>query len=415
MSASSSLRAVGRGWMDWFASPGFVGCAARAALRLRGRGGNGTWNGFGGIERLAVVRHDGLGDLVVTTGFFRELRRAAPGARITLVTRPEWIALMSSCPHIDEVVGFPVVLSRRWTTHRNAWAAWRFARRELWPRRFQAVLVPQSAFNFFESRYLALFSGAPVRIGRRDAAADPLDPGWRLLSGTRETPVGEHEAESCARFLKELGASGADPRPELSWNAAADREALAAIPAGFPDRGWIALGVGASQREKLWPTERFVEIAGRMRARGWPLVLVGGADLAESTARVAREIGAGVLDLAGKLGLPATAALLSRCRLYVGNDTGPMHVAAAVGVPVVEIVGWPRDIPGAIGGTPLRIGPFCRHRRIVQPAGSGLEPTVQIDRVGIEDVWSAVVSLHDETDGNAAGTGRGEVDAHGRK
>ncbi|KAB2675581.1 MAG: glycosyltransferase family 9 protein [Verrucomicrobia bacterium] len=397
MSGGAVLRACWRQGVQALASPGFVGPVARVALRLRGLGGSGTWEGFGAIERLAVIRHDGLGDLVVTTGFLRELRRAAPRAHITLVTRPEWVEAMAACPHVDGVVGFPVVFSSRWMLHRNIWAAWRFARRELWPRRFQAVLVPQAAFSLFEARFLALFSGAPVRVGRRDAASDPAGAGWGLLTRVEETPVGEHEAESCARFLRALGAGAADPRLELHWSATADREASTMVPATFGNGGWVALGVGASQREKLWPLERFVEIARRMRARGWSLVLVGGGDLSDPAGRLAREIGEGVLDLTGRLSLPATASLLSRCRLYVGNDTGPMHVAAAVGVPVVEIVGWPADVSPAVGGTPMRIGPFCAHRRIVQPAEPGLPPMVQIGRVTVDDVWHAVESLHAET------------------
>ena len=96
MSGGAVLRAWWRQGVQALASPGFVGPVARVALRLRGLGGSGTWQGFGAIERLAVIRHDGLGDLVVTTGFLRELRRAAPRAHITLVTRPEWIEAMAA-------------------------------------------------------------------------------------------------------------------------------------------------------------------------------------------------------------------------------------------------------------------------------------------------------------------------------
>jgi ADP-heptose:LPS heptosyltransferase len=133
-----------------------------------------------------------------------------------------------------------------------------------------------------------------------------------------------------------------------------------------------------------------------LKERGAQLVLIGASDLAEPASEFMSQEGSNVRNLVGRLRLQATAAALAQCDLFIGNDSGPMHLAAAVGLPVVEIVGWPADVTPEIPGTPLRIGPVCKHRRLVQPAGNGRDWAVRVADVSLEAVWTAVESILDE-------------------
>ena len=349
------------------------------------------------VKRLGVVRLDGMGDLVVTTPFLRELRRSAPLARITLVVRSEWLSLMRACPHVDEVLGFELSWCPDYRLQRNLWNAWRWARQELRPRRWDAVLVPQAHFGVLDARWLAWFSGARFRVGRREGFGADADPGWTFLNEVRETPASGHDVTNTLSWLEALGGEVRDQSLFIDPGDAARAEAsrhLAVIP---PDRVPVALGIGASQIEKVWPLDRFEEIGRRLKAMGATLVLVGGSDFSEPARTLVGRLSEGVLDLTARLPLDVTAAVLGRCGFYVGNDSGPMHLAAAMGLPVVEIVGWSADVPETVIGTPKRIGPWGPRRRIVQPATTIAGPAVQIERVSVEEVWEAVCSLLGES------------------
>lgn len=380
-----------RRWLEWTVSP--AGVRRLLGWSVPGESRSPEPLDLSRVERLGVVRLDGMGDLVVTTPFLRELRRSAPRARITLVVRSEWLPLMRACPHVDEVLGFELTWRPDYRLQRNLWNAWGWARRELRPRRWDAVLVPQAHFGVFDARWLAWFSGARFRLGRREGVGAHADPGWSFLSEVRETPAFGHDVINTLSWLEALGGEVRDQSLWIEPGDAARAEAarhLSVIPSG---RVPVALGIGASQVEKVWPLDRFEEIGRRLQALGATLVLVGGSDFSEPARRLVERLGGGVLDLTARLPLDVTAAVLGRCGLYVGNDTGPMHMAAAMGLSVVEIVGWPADVPEQVVGTPKRIGPWCSARRIVQPATAMGVSSVQIERVSVDEVWDAICSL----------------------
>lgn len=382
-------------------SPPFVAFFGGLWLRMHGRGGSRRGPvDLRTVRSLAVVRYDGLGDLAVTTAFLRELRRSLPEARITLVVRQEWVDLLRACPHVNDVLGFSLQNYPKYTPIYRLLAVARFCRDELWSRGVEAVLVAQAHSAFYQPGNFAFLSGAPIRIGRRgpdvhQATTGPrvLDVGRQLFTRVDEDAPTGHEVELLTAWLKRLGLACEDQRLELHWDAAAAAEAERRLGTPVAGRLTVALGIGASHSFKIWPLDRFVEITRRLRQMNARVVLIGASDLQASADQLAASVGDGVLNLVGPMRLQETAAVLARCDLYVGNDSGPMHLAAATGIPVVEVVGWPSNAPPEMAGTPLRIGPWCRHRRIVQPAGNGRDWTVRVDAIGVEAVWSAVESL----------------------
>ncbi len=344
-------------------------------------------------KRIGVIRMDGMGDLIVTTAFLRELRRSVPSAQIILVIRDEWVPLMQNCPHVDKVVGIASDWSHSYRSHKNLWRYWKAARRELLPRQLDVVLLPQSSYSFFEARWLAWLSGASFRAGRKEANSDDTDPAWGYLTHIHLSRPGQHDVEACLQWLEAMGGSVRQRHLEITPGDSTRLQAmqwLSQVPVG---RVPVALGIGASQSEKVWPLNRFEEIAVRLIESGAFLLVVGGSDFKEGGLRLQERLDGAVLDLTGKLPLDVTAAVLEACRLYIGNDSGPMHLAAAMGIPVVEIAGWPADVSADVGGTPLRIGPWCEHRRIVQPSVTVPGPILQVDRISVEDVWDAICSL----------------------
>ncbi len=398
------LREFWHGAVNGVVSPPFVALFGGLWLRLHGRGGSRTGPvDLRKVRSLAVVRYDGLGDLAVTTAFLRELRRSLPDVRITLVVREEWVDLMRECPHVNDLLGFSLLNYPKYTPIYRLLAVARFCRTELWSRGVEAVLVAQSHSAYYQPANFAFLSGAPIRIGRRapevrDATTGKpvVDPGWRLLTRVDEDTATGHEVEMLSSWLIRLGLSSQDQRLQLHWDAAASAEAARRL--GPPVSGGltVALGIGASHSFKVWPLDRFIEVTRRLRQLNARVVLIGASDLQAAADQLAATVGDGVLNLVGPMRLQETAAVLARCDLYIGNDSGPMHLAAAAGIPVVEVVGWPSDTPAEMAGSPLRIGPWCPHRRIVQPAGNGCDWTVRVDVIEVDAVWAAVLSLLEE-------------------
>jgi heptosyltransferase-2 len=210
------------------------------------------------------------------------------------------------------------------------------------PRR--VVVFPRS----FSSAVRAAVVGARERIGIDDEA--------RGLLLTRRVALpwaarSRHLAEEFARIAEAAGAVRPDDAPRLSLDAAHRRRAaalLAARGASLEARPLVAVCPGAAfGPAKRWAAERFADVAARARGAGADVALLGADADRDATAAVARALsradapacGAAALDLTGATDLPLLAALLALARVALVNDSGPMHLAAAVGTPVVALFG----------------------------------------------------------------------------
>jgi ADP-heptose:LPS heptosyltransferase len=285
-----------------------------------------------------------LGDVLHASAAARTLADA--GYRVDFLTEPRAVPLVEGQPAVAHVIAYD-----RRGADRGARAFARLARR-LRSARYAVVADLQANVR---SRLLALASGARRRVSYRK---DPLG-----------TP--RHAVENFAATLAPLGLSaGPAPAPELRPSATARAAAARALAdAGLPVAGrrLVALHVGASQPHKTWSPGSLGELAARLARRPGIAVAFTSAredrDQLETAIRAARA-GAGaelpIADLGGRLDLPGLAALYAGCAAVVVADTGPLHIAAAAGVPTIGLFG-PTD--------PVRTGPFGNAgHRVVQVA-----------------------------------------------
>lgn len=323
--------------------------AGEPVFRLRGmrRGAGRT---LPEMRRILVVRLDQIGDVVLTLPLLRELKRNAPLSRITLVVKPELRDLALSCPDIDEVLTFDWHLARRSQDYKRRLRAVKFCIVHLWPRRFDLAIVPRWDADWYCQTFIAYFSGAPQRIGYSEAV-DPVKRIHnhsydRLLTQCLPQKSVAHEAERNLDILRALGGTAAGTSLAACSAAADDDWAQAWLDENAVDenavsaRPLIALGPFAGNSVlKQWPVSRFAALGRRLVAGGGAVVVVGGGGDREQAERICAEIGPGAVSLAGAASLPQTAALLRRCSLFVGDDSGPMHLAAAAGIPVIGLFG----------------------------------------------------------------------------
>ena len=337
----------------------------RLAPWLRGAGGRNRalaegWGRLPTGARLLLLRPDHLGDLLFVGPALALLRAARPDLRLTLLVGPWGRAVAERLPGGAEVETFAFPwFDRRPRANRVVTAArlWREARRLR--GRFDAALILRDDDHV--SAWLAAWAGLPLRAGHAHSALVPF-----LTHVLERRPADRHSAA----LNLDLAAALVDREaPADDWDPAADplvfdilpqeMEAAAALLAGWPHPpfGPVAIHPGSGAPVKRWRPEAWAALVQALLPPGEGLVLTGAAAEASLTAAVAALLpGRPVLDLAGRTSLGSLAAVYGRCRLVLGPDSGPLHLAVAVGSPSVHLFG-PAD--------PARFGPWGaagRHR-----------------------------------------------------
>jgi heptosyltransferase-2 len=291
--------------------------------------------------KLLVRATNWVGDAILCIPALAALRARWPDAEIAVLARP-WVAdLYRDQSLVDRLIPFD-----HRGRHAGISGVERLAR-ELRHQRFDSAVLFQNAF---EAAWIAWRARIPERIGYARDARGPL------LTKSIPVPIpGEipaHEANYYLELLRRAGWIPALPElPPVRLRVAADAleraEKLLRASGCPPDSLRVAFGAGAAYgTAKCWPANRYADLARRLVADyGARVLLFGAASEASVAAEVELGAGDGVINLIGRSAIGDLPALLSRCHLFIGNDSGAMHVAAAVGLPVVAVFG-PTDPHG---------------------------------------------------------------------
>jgi lipopolysaccharide heptosyltransferase II len=340
------------------------------------------------LSSVLIIRLNDIGEVVMTLPSVDAVRRALPAARIGVLVSPPCHELFLHDERVNQVFVFEKKLWRERPTARGIKQLITLLR-DLRRNRFDVAI---DLHNNPSTHWLALASGARFRVS--------LDSNYwsrRLLS--RRIPVepsaeGMHNVERHFHVLSSVGIAtrGAE------YSFALDVEAKARVEASLkqetqPGRPRILLQPGAGLPERCWPVQRFAELAERlMREIGAQVVVHCGPNEDHLGQRIHQEVRQPVI-LARRLSLQELAGLLTECDLLVTNDSGPMHLAAAVGTPIVAIFG-PTD--------PRWCGPFGARAEIVtrnldcSPCGVEKFACVRRDcltQIPVDEVHQAVLRL----------------------
>jgi ADP-heptose:LPS heptosyltransferase len=326
------------------------------------------------VGSVLVVRPDEIGDVILTSPFLRELRKHLPSAGISLVVKPGVRNLVEHCPYVNEILTFDWSSSRYWWPAQNHFRARRFVKQELATRRFDLAIVPRWDTDWYHAAFVAYFSKSRYRLGYAenvDALKQKFNRGYdtlftHVISDTRP----RHEVERSLDMLTYLGCSVDSDRLEV-WTTPED-EAYAEMVLRDndvrTDHVLICFGAGARYPRKMWPVEHFAQLGASIRdAFPCRILITGDRSDIEIGATLHRHLGETVIDLTGRTTLRQSAALLGRCNLYVGNDSGPKHMAAARGIPVVEFSWSSRTETSVVSNTVNRFRPWRTPYQILHP------------------------------------------------
>jgi ADP-heptose:LPS heptosyltransferase len=334
---------------------------------------DGTMPKLSTLARILVIRPDGIGDFILTIPFLRGLRESAPRARIILAVLPHNYELARRCPYVDAVKCLPANVARVGSIRRYLLAR-RYAIQHLRCEAPELAIAPRWDDDRNFAFFMAMFSGANWRCGyseRVNAGRQLWDRGFdRLL--THPVNIGgiRHELERGVELLEHMGGSVSSKRLEVWTNNEDEMVASRIFSEHVPlcPGPLLAFAPGASAAQRRWPIERFAELASRTIAefQGTAVLIGGEADRGLADALQSR-CGCKTANLAGLLSLPQLAAVLKRCTLFVGNDSGPAHLAAATGIPTVVVSPHPIEGDENSSTSPVRFKPWSTRTAVVQP------------------------------------------------
>lgn len=289
----------------------------------------------GAPRRIAIVRALQLGDLLLAVPGLRAIRRGFPAAEITLIGLPwaeEFVARFAR--YLDRFVEFPGWPGIAEAEYAPAAAA-RFLAEQ---RAYGYDLVAQMHGSGRTSNSFALALGASATVGCYDAAAPESRVG--LTVGV-QYPDDQPEVLRNVGVARLLGCDARDLTLEFPLFAV-DRAEADTLLGTLDGRGhpWIGLHAGARPPARRWPMEHFAALADELARRfDAHIVLTGGPGEEPTVRAVEQRMRTAALNVAGKTSLGGLAALIARLDLFISNDTGPAHLAEAVGTPSITLFG----------------------------------------------------------------------------
>jgi heptosyltransferase I len=275
-------------------------------------------------QRVAILKPSALGDIAHSLPFLDRARRSWPEAHITWVVNRGFAGLLENHPQLDAVLPFDRGTFRGsvWGSARYAWQFLNTLRRE----RFDLVVDLQ---GLLRTGLMCAGSGTPVRVG----FAAAREGARHFLTHTVHIPDAE-SLHAVDRYLRLADFLGLPPSPVRFVLPVAAHEAddVARLLTPYP-RPWVAVALGAKWRTKRWPVPHFAETL--TAANAGTAVLVGGPEDASLAAEFQAIYPGPTLDMIGKTSLPKLVAVLKAVDVMFSNDTGPMHVAVALGTKCV--------------------------------------------------------------------------------
>jgi len=248
------------------------------------------------MKKIAIIRLDAFGDAILTSGFTRACREYWPAAEITMICSEKTHAFWQRCPFVNRVVAVAIRTSRDWAPPKI-------------DDFFDLVLNPRPAPDYFGAEQVA----AALQTSKHVAFSND------------NFPLGEPAWRSPFRLLRSLDYTGPEHLPSL-WYPDSYRHDHAAK--------YIAIGLGAGRPYKIWAPMNFAAVA---TALNRPTILIGGRDVNKAATEYKLNSSIECMDLTGRTSIWDTAAVLTKCALFIGNDSAPKHIAAATGTPVVEV------------------------------------------------------------------------------
>lgn len=332
------------------------------------------------FPKILLIRLSSLGDIVLTTPAIRAVRTNFPNAYVAMLVAKQSADVFHENPHLDEIITFDRLAKNKDTSE-----MWRIVRL-LRERKFTLAIDFQRKFR---TEMLMYLSGATERVGK----------GW--FCTTRVSEQGnKHATAHYFDLLHAAGIPAADPKLELFFTELERRDATQRLKtAGVVDtRLKVGLFPGAGWKLREWMPERFAAIGDSLvQYYNVDVLIFGGQRESELVQTVANLMQRRAIPFAGNLQIRQLAACIEQCDLFVTNDTGPMHIAAAVGTPTVSLFGPGNHIRFQPLGT---LHQTIRHAVPCSPCKQFTDKckdNICMKGISVDEVWHSIARVLEKT------------------
>jgi lipopolysaccharide heptosyltransferase II len=338
------------------------------------------------FNNIVIMRTDRLGEVLLSTVAVEYVKKAFPLARVTFVTSGYSRPIVEMSPDLEEVVAVDTFNKKGWL--KRAVELSKFFRK----KSFDAAII----LNPHKITHLAAFlAGIPCRLG--------YDRKWGFLLTHRvkdDRDSGEkHEVDHTLEFLSNVLGGGDIPcSPKMHYGIEAEREAKMLLNANGIDhkKPIVAIHPSAGNPCKEWGADKYRELVKKLSAKDLYVCLVGDKSSRKKAEGIVKGLDpVKIRDLTGFMGIKALGAFFSMAKLFIGNDTGPMHIAAAVGTPVIALFG--RNIKGA---GPKRWGPWGKGNKVFHKPACSPCLDAKCDRsrqcmenITVDEVYSSALKI----------------------
>jgi lipopolysaccharide heptosyltransferase II len=282
-------------------------------------------------KNILVINLGGIGDCLLSTPALRGLRAFYPKAHISVLTMSRSREILEGAGFADEIISI-----QSFKDPRGVWAVLMALRK----KKIDIGINMRTIASFWGAAKMALLF---FLIGPRLKAGRNTDGrGFFLDIKLPESLAGmKHDIDYNIELVKLLGAPELSRRPELTFQKEdrdyADR--ILRYHAISDDNVIVGMSPGAPYAAKRWPLENFVKTASLFAGYGYKVIIIGSKDEKKSERAFKEMDNPNIISLIGNTTIKQTAALINRCSVFIANDTGPMHIAAVLGAPVVAIFG----------------------------------------------------------------------------
>ncbi len=276
------------------------------------------------VKKIALLILDHLGDVVFTTPAVHNLRKAYLDAEITVFVGPWAKDIYLYNPNVDKVEVFQASwFSRSGKGEGLFGLVW-----QLKQGNFDLGVDFRGDLRHIVAMWLA---GIPLRLGYG------VTGGGFLLSVMPDYPFEKHAVEKHLALIEALGVEITQRSLEIFIPPKAKEKVEQLLKKFDFKGGFVIIHPGAGSQAKKWPLKNFVQVGKKLREEGFLIVVTGSQEEKEEAQNLAENIGSSAVSLAGELSLAELIALIAKARLFIAGDTGPLHLASALGTPFVAV------------------------------------------------------------------------------